>query len=61
MSIHDELKAAYERIGQLESALEECADYFDDRADIAHDHDEDGSPRPNTEMQMLSRIDEVLP
>ena len=56
-----------ERIQELEShlaemhaALEACAEYFDNRADISSEHNEDGSPRPNLEMKMLQMIEEVL-
>jgi hypothetical protein len=55
-----ELAAAYERIQQLEGMLGECAAWFDQRSDISSEHNEDGSPRPNVEMQMMCRIDEVL-
>ena len=39
--------------------LNDCADYFDDRADV----EDDGNcqPVPNAEMRMVTRIDEVLP
>lgn len=48
------------RMGKLEAALNECAEYFDNRSDISNDHDEDGSPRPNKEMRMLQMIEEAL-
>ena len=54
----------YERLKQIikeyAAALEECAEYFDQRSDISNDHDEDGSPRPNKEMLMLQMIEGVL-
>lgn len=53
----EELKAAYQRIAQLESALGEVREYFEERADA--DCDQDGFI-PNTEMTMLCEIDEVL-
>jgi hypothetical protein len=53
----EELRAAYQRIAELESALGECRDYFDDRADA--DCDQDGFI-PNEEMRMMTAIDEVL-
>ena len=55
-----ELAAAYERIAELTAELVECRDYYDKRADISNEHDEDGSPRPNEEMHRLTSIDECL-
>lgn len=54
----DELKAAYERIKELEYLLSDLDDYFDGRADA--DCDQDGFI-PNEEMKLLSRIRELLP
>lgn len=54
----EELKAAYDRITQLESALTECQSYFEENSDVV-----DGSygePAPNREMTLLIEIDEVL-
>ena len=48
------------RVNEMEAALQECAEYFDQRSDIANEHDEDGSPRPNLEMRLLSLIEDVL-
>ena len=56
----EELRAAYQRIAELTAELVECRDYFDNRADISNEHDEDGSPRPNEEMRRLVSIDECL-
>jgi hypothetical protein len=54
----EELSAAYQRITQLENALDECREYFDARSDVIDG--DDGSPRPNAEMRMLSEIDDLL-
>jgi hypothetical protein len=54
----DELKAAYERIKELEFLLCDLDEYFGDRADA--DCDQDGFI-PNEEMKMLTRIRELLP
>ena len=48
------------RLAAMQTVLSECADYFDNRADISSEHNEDGSPRPNLEMKMLQMIEEVL-
>lgn len=43
---------------KLRAALEQCEDYFDNRADV-----KDGSygvPEPNAEMSLLSEIREAL-
>lgn len=53
----DELKAAYQRIKELESALNQCREYFEERADA--DCDQDGFI-PNEEMRMVTEIDEAL-
>jgi hypothetical protein len=54
----DELKAAYERIKELEYLLADLDEYFDGRADA--DCDQDGFI-PNEEMKLLSQIRELLP
>lgn len=54
----EELRAAYERITQLEATLTECQSYFESAADVV-----DGSygePAPNREISLLIEIDEVL-
>lgn len=56
----EEIQSLKGRVNELIAALEECASYFDDRSDISSEHDEDGSPRPNKEMQMLQMIEDVL-
>ena len=43
---------------KLRAALEQCEEYFDDRADVV-DGDY-GVPAPNTEMQMLSEVRAAL-
>lgn len=48
---------AYEK---LLEALRDCAEYFEQRSDIADEHNEDGSPRPNEEMRMLAMIQTAL-
>lgn len=57
---NEELAAAYQHIRRLEADLEECREYLEDYSDISHEHDEDGSPRPNRAMQLCSQIDETL-
>ena len=42
----------------LQAALQECQEYFDDRADV--EDGDDGQPVPNYEMQMSTMIDSVL-
>jgi hypothetical protein len=54
----EELKAAYERIKELEFLLSDLDEYFDGRADA--DCDQDGFI-PNEEMKMLTRIRELIP
>jgi hypothetical protein len=49
-----------EYVGKLHEVLDECATYFDQRSDISDETNEDGSPRPNKEMQMLTMIEEVM-
>jgi len=56
----EEIQILKSRVKEMESALNECAEYFDNRADISNEHNEDGSPRPNLEMKMLQMIEEVL-
>lgn len=53
----EELRAAYQRIKELESALGEVREYFEGKADA--DCDQDGFI-PNEEMRMLVEIDESL-
>lgn len=53
----EELKCAYQRIKELESALNQCREYFEERADA--DCDQDGFI-PNEEMRMVTEIDESL-
>lgn len=55
--IPEELRAAYERIAELEALVSELDEYFDDRADA--DCDQDGFI-PNEEMKMLTLIREIL-
>ena len=53
-----EIAALTKRIATLESALEECLEYFKDRSDVV-----DGSygePAPNKEMQFANLITEAL-
>jgi hypothetical protein len=54
----EELSAAYQRIAQLETALGECRDYFEDCSDVIDGSN--GEPAPNREIRMLIEIDEVL-
>lgn len=51
---------AYARVTQLEEVLQECAEYFDDRADVLDSDENNSLPRPNREMQLLQRIKSVL-
>lgn len=56
--MQEEIKAAYERITQLEATLTECQSYFENAADVV-----DGSygePAPNREMTLLIEIDGIL-
>ncbi len=55
----EELRACYQRIAELETALSMCAEYFEDRSDVI-DGDY-GIPAPNAEMRMLQEIEGVLP
>jgi hypothetical protein len=43
---------------KLRAALEQCEDYFDDRADVVDGRN--GVPEPNREMSLLSEIREAL-
>ncbi len=52
-----ELRVAKLRIVKLTAELDECSEYFQQRADC--DQEWDG-PIPNEEMQMLTSIDECL-
>jgi thioester reductase-like protein len=54
----EELRAAYQRIQQLEADLIECREYLEDHVDVV-DGDY-GEPRPNRAMQLVSLIDESL-
>ncbi len=47
-----------EIIGYLVEALEECAEYFDNKADA--DHDYETGYIPNTEMRLLVTCNEAL-
>ncbi len=53
----EELRVAKLRIVKLTAELNECSEYFQQRADC--DQEWDG-PMPNEEMRMLSSIDECL-
>jgi regulator of sigma D len=57
MAKDEEIRAAYQQIAKLEAALNECVEYFDDRADA--DCDQDGYI-PNDAMKMLCNINEAL-
>lgn len=54
----EELKAAYQRIAELEADLLECREYIDDHVDVV-DGDY-GVPAPNKAMRLVSMIDESL-
>ncbi len=54
---HAEWKAK-KRINELESALEEALEYFEDRYDVRDGSD--GEQLPNKEMQLGTTIDEAL-
>jgi hypothetical protein len=54
----EELKAAYQRIAQLEADLLECREYLEDHVDVV-DGDY-GEPSPNRAMQLVSMIDESI-
>lgn len=53
-----ELRAAYERIKELEADLLECREYIEDHVDVV-DGDY-GEPAPNKAMRLVSMIDESL-
>ena len=55
----EELRAAYDRIRQLEGMLGECREYFEDCSDVIDGSN--GEPASNREMKLLIEIDEVLP
>lgn len=57
-AIKEELRAAHQRITQLESTLTECQSYFENASDVI-DGDY-GVPAPNREMTLLIEIDAVL-
>jgi hypothetical protein len=42
------------------SVIEQCWEYMDQRADISHETDDDGSPRPNEEMVLMSELQTIL-
>lgn len=46
------------RIKKLTTALEECAEYFDNRSDVLDGPE--GTHLPNKEMRLLQMIQEVL-
>ena len=54
----EEIRAAYQRIAELESDLNECLEYFQDHSDV-NDGDY-GEPSPNKEMRLASMIQESL-
>jgi hypothetical protein len=54
----EELRAAYQRIAQLEADLLECREYLEDHVDVV-DGDY-GEPAPNRAMQLVSMIDESI-
>ncbi len=56
----EEIEHLKSRVKEMEAALNECAAYFDQRADISSEHNDDGSPRPNEEMKLLQMIEESL-
>ncbi len=45
---------------QLRNVLDEVWEYMDARADVSDRTDDDGTPYPNAEMQLLSEINGVL-
>ncbi len=54
----EELRAAYERINELEADLLECQEFIEVYVDV-NDGD-DGQPIPNKAMRLCSMIDESL-
>ena len=42
------------------SVLEMCWEYMDQRADISHETDDNGSPRPNEEMRLAQELQSIL-
>lgn len=54
----EELKAAYERIAQLEADLNECREFLEGQADV--NDGSYGQPAPNRAMQLVCLIDESL-
>jgi hypothetical protein len=59
-TVLSKVPAPQSTVTKMREALEQCAEYFDNRADITNEHDEDGSPRPNEEMRLLTEIREAL-
>jgi ABC-type Zn2+ transport system substrate-binding protein/surface adhesin len=49
---------AEKRITELEAALNECLEYFQDHSDV--DDGDYGEPYPNKEMRLASMVDEAL-
>lgn len=49
---------AIDKNSRLHSILQQCEDYFDQRADVVDGSY--GTPEPNTEMQLLTEIKEAL-
>jgi predicted nucleic acid-binding Zn-ribbon protein len=54
----EELRAAYQRIAQLEADLLECREYLEEHVDVV-DGDY-GEPAPNRAMQLVGMIDESI-
>jgi signal transduction histidine kinase len=52
-----EMRAQNEKNARLREALEQCAEYFDDRADV---DTSDGEPVANNEMRLLGVVREAL-
>lgn len=53
----DALQAQSEKNTRLREALEQCAEYFDDRSDV---DTSDGEPVANKEMRLLGVVREAL-
>jgi hypothetical protein len=49
---------AAKRIAELETSLQECLEFFEDRSDVRDGSD--GEPIPNKEMQLAIAVDETL-
>ncbi len=54
----EEIKAAYERIAELEADLAECSDYLEDHSDVVDGIN--GRPEPNRAMRLIVMIDSSL-